>query len=119
MPTKHNVSIYQLKVTLKHSKPPIWRRIQVKEDATLYKLHQTIQVAMGWTNSHLHQFIADGVYYPDSPDTPSPCLAELGERRDHRTGMTGDWTEVRLWEHADGEDATGRLEEIYAKEHGP
>ncbi len=63
MPAKQNASIYQLKVTLKHSKPPIWRRIQVKEDATLYKLHQTIQVAMGWTNSHLHQFIADGVYY--------------------------------------------------------
>jgi hypothetical protein len=63
MPAKNPVSIYQLKVTLKDIRPPIWRRIQVKEDTTLYKLHQIIQLAMGWTNSHLHQFIADGVYY--------------------------------------------------------
>ena len=64
MPAKQrDSSIYQLKVTLKHSKPPIWRRIQVKEDTTLYQLHQTIQIAMGWTNSHLHQFIANEVYY--------------------------------------------------------
>jgi hypothetical protein len=57
------VPIYQLKVTLKHSKPPIWRRIQVRADITLYKLHQILQIAMGWTNSHLHQFIVGGVYY--------------------------------------------------------
>ena len=53
---------YQLKVTLKHSKPPIWRRIQVRSDITLYKLHQTLQIAMGWTNSHLHQFLVVGVF---------------------------------------------------------
>jgi hypothetical protein len=66
MPARNNtksVPIYQLKVTLEHSKPPIWRRIQVRADITLYKLHQTLQIAMGWTNSHLHQFIVGGVYY--------------------------------------------------------
>ena len=57
------VPIYQLKVTLTHSKPPIWRRIQVRPDITLYKLHQILQIVMGWTNSHLHQFIVGGVYY--------------------------------------------------------
>lgn len=49
--------IYQIKVTLKNSKPSIWRRIQVRSDATLGELHAIIQMAMGWTNSHLHQFI--------------------------------------------------------------
>jgi hypothetical protein len=48
-------SVYQFKITLLESKPPIWRRIQV-EDCTLDKLHEHIQTAMGWTNSHLHQF---------------------------------------------------------------
>ena len=64
MPKKSNPStpIYQLKVTLRGSKPPIWRRVQVRSDLTLYKLHQVLQLAMGWTNSHLHQFIAEGVY---------------------------------------------------------
>ena len=50
------VPIYQLKVTLKGSKPPIWRRIQVPSDTRLGKLHQILQVVMGWTDSHLHQF---------------------------------------------------------------
>jgi hypothetical protein len=47
--------IYQFKITLVDSKPPIWRRILVPE-GTLDDLHEHIQTAMGWTNSHLHQF---------------------------------------------------------------
>ena len=39
--------IYQMKVTLMDSKPPIWRRIQVPADITLAKLHQVLQVVMG------------------------------------------------------------------------
>jgi hypothetical protein len=37
--------------------PPVWRRLQVPGDARLGWLHAAIQLAMGWTNSHLHQFI--------------------------------------------------------------
>ncbi len=54
--------IYQFKITLRDIKPPIWRRIQVR-DCTLDKLHERIQTAMGWTNSHLHHFqIKDALY---------------------------------------------------------
>ena len=60
---KQPVSVYQLKVTLKESKPPIWRRIQVNSDITLYKLHQILQVVMGWFDSHLHQFVVHGECY--------------------------------------------------------
>lgn len=56
--------LYQFKVTLLESQPPIWRRIQVK-NCTLDKLHEHIQTAMGWTNSHLHQFEIDGERYGD------------------------------------------------------
>lgn len=56
--------LYQFKITLKGTEPPIWRRIQVK-DCTLDKLHEHIQTAMGWTNSHLHQFDIGGVIYGD------------------------------------------------------
>ena len=56
--------VYQFKITLKGVKPAIWRRIQVK-DCTLDKLHEHIQTAMGWTNSHLHQFDIGGVRYGD------------------------------------------------------
>ena len=56
--------VYQFKITLKGIKPPIWRRIQTK-DCTLDKLHEHIQTAMGWTNSHLHQFKIGGVRHGD------------------------------------------------------
>jgi len=49
--------VHELTITLKHSKPPIWRRIAVPSDMLLSDLHWVIQIAMGWTNSHLHQFI--------------------------------------------------------------
>ncbi|RMD71013.1 MAG: plasmid pRiA4b ORF-3 family protein [Gammaproteobacteria bacterium] len=55
--------IYQIKVTLRHSKPPIWRRLLVPGDTTLHDLHRIIQIAMGWTDSHLHQFVINGEYY--------------------------------------------------------
>ena len=55
--------IYKLKITLIDSKPLIWRRILVEEDVLLSDLHKIIQSAMGWTNSHLHQFIKDLTYY--------------------------------------------------------
>lgn len=58
--------LYQFKITLLGTKPPIWRRIQVP-DSTLDELHLHIQSAMGWTNSHLHQFDIDGERYGD-PD---------------------------------------------------
>jgi hypothetical protein len=69
--------IYQLKITLRDSKPPIWRRVLVPSNFSLYKLHEVIQVAMGWTNSHLHQFVIDGQRYSiPSPDDWEPVVDE-------------------------------------------
>jgi hypothetical protein len=56
--------VFQFKITLLESHPPIWRRIQV-EDCTLDKLHEHIQTAMGWTNSHLHHFRIGRQQYGD------------------------------------------------------
>ena len=55
--------IHQLKVSLKYARPPIWRRIQVRCDVSLAKLHEILQVTMGWYDSHLHQFIIGETYY--------------------------------------------------------
>ena len=55
--------LYQLKITLRDCQPPIWRRIIVRADMKLDQLHRIIQIVMGWTDSHLHQFVADGVCY--------------------------------------------------------
>lgn len=55
--------VYQLKVGLQGAKPPIWRRVQVPGNYTLEDLHKVIQIAMGWTDSHLHQFMIDRTCY--------------------------------------------------------
>ena len=49
-------SIYQLKITLLGSRPPIWQRILVRSDIRLDELHDVLQVAMGRQDSHMHQF---------------------------------------------------------------
>jgi hypothetical protein len=56
-------TVYQLKVTLDGIKPSIWRRIQVRGDITLFKLHKILQVIMGWQDYHLHQFLINGESY--------------------------------------------------------
>lgn len=48
--------ILQFKVTLKGMKPPIWRRIQVHSNSTFHDLHQILQIAFDWTDTHLHDF---------------------------------------------------------------
>ena len=57
------LTVYQLKVVLRDVKPAVWRRVLVPGDATIRTLHETVQVAMGWANCHLHQFIIHGKEY--------------------------------------------------------
>ncbi len=61
---KKRETVYQFRITLLDTQPPIWRRIQVK-DGTVDKLHEHIQTAMGWTNSHLHHFRKGEQLYGD------------------------------------------------------
>jgi hypothetical protein len=46
-------AVYQLKITLLDTSPPIWRRFALPATATLETLHQVIQIVMGWQESHL------------------------------------------------------------------
>jgi hypothetical protein len=61
--------IYRIKVTLQDTHPPIWRRLLVPSSLTLAQLHDVLQAAMGWTDSHLHRFYIGrrryGVLDPD------------------------------------------------------
>jgi len=56
-PAMKKTSAYQLKVSLLYCAPLIWRRIQVPGSMNLSQFHDVIQLCMGWTDSHLHQFI--------------------------------------------------------------
>ena len=52
------MSIIEIKVTLQDIEPAVTRTLQVPADIRLDRLHLTLQVAMGWTNSHLYMFEA-------------------------------------------------------------
>jgi len=76
---------YQLKIELAGASTPIWRRVLVPGNASLGRLHAVIQVAMGWDNDHLHQFIVDKQFYSD----PEFGMNDLGDaprvRNEHKT----------------------------------
>ncbi len=73
----------QLKIELRDVKPLVWRRVLVPETVTLAKLHLILQRAMGWTNSHLHEYeIARQRYgIPDDEDDWPGAEPLADERR--------------------------------------
>lgn len=101
---------YQLKVTLHGAKPPIWRRIHVRSSTTLGELHDVIQTAMGWTNTHLHEFDVDGARYaapneiyddpdPDVIDARSVLLGDVvpvGGKFTYTYDFGDDWRTMSL-----------------------
>lgn len=111
MPAKqpaHETHIYQLKVTLCDIKPPIWRRFHVPSDMKLGKLHQVIQIVMGWTNSHMHQFKVGKTYYgttypddfdgmPETRDENKTKIAELVSKPKAKFVYEYDFGDS--WEH--------------------
>jgi len=57
--------VYQLKISIKGAKPPVWRRVLVDSSVSFYGLHNIIQVLFGWMDCHLHEFKATGGRYAD------------------------------------------------------
>jgi len=56
---------YQLKIALEGTDPAVWRRLAVRGDLKLDLLHAVLQIAMGWTNSHLHLFLIGADQFSD------------------------------------------------------
>ncbi len=47
---------FQLKIAIKNSKPPIWRRVVVPSGITFSQLSMILNEVMGWSGSHLFSF---------------------------------------------------------------
>lgn len=100
------MSIVEVKVTLEHVEPAVTRTLQVPADIRLDRLHLTLQAAMGWTNSHLYMFEADGVtwglLHSDFGDNDLPAnettLAEVIEETGART-ILYSYDFGDSWEH--------------------
>ena len=61
------MSLYELRVQVKDIEPPVWRELRLRGDTALDELHEVLQVAMGWANSHLYLFHVGGKKYGE-PD---------------------------------------------------
>jgi hypothetical protein len=74
-------SLYQLKLVLLGISPPIWRRVQAPSTMPLSNVHDVLQAAMGWTNSHLHQFHKNGKYWGIPGDDEYADIKVIDERK--------------------------------------
>ena len=101
----HPVSVYQFKVVLRGVSPMIWRRVLLRSDQTIADLHYAIQIAMGWSDSHLHRFHVHGkdygvaheggIWFDDNPERVH--LADVGFRLRERFLYEYDFYD--FWQH--------------------
>ena len=110
--------VFRLKATLRNIRPAIWRRLEVPGDLSLFELHRVLQGAMGWSDSHLHQFIHRGTYY-GAPDreygTPT-----VSERRTRLADLLGRPKDRLVYEYDFGDswEHDVVLEEIHDAQPG-
>ena len=57
------VQIYQFRIRIKGVSPMIWRRLLIRSDSSIADLHFCIQIAFGWSDTYLNQFIIYGKPY--------------------------------------------------------
>jgi hypothetical protein len=69
---RYGSDIFQVRVSLVYVEPRIWRRLLVPQDVALSRLHAILQVTMGWTNSHLHQFKVGELRFAEPGDEYEP-----------------------------------------------
>ncbi len=97
-----STAIYQLHVQLVGIEPPVWRRLLVPADITLDQLHQVLQLAFGWTDSHLHEFDDSGrIMGEPDPDDEDPPEDEAEINLDEVLSRTGD-AFIYLYDYGDG-----------------
>jgi Plasmid pRiA4b ORF-3-like protein len=79
-PRRSNVVTYRVRIDLNRTKPPLWRRLELASDLFLDQVHEIIQAAFGWTDSHLHHFgSGPGHYDPETEHYLCPFQVKEGE----------------------------------------
>jgi hypothetical protein len=104
LPKHPGAADVQLRIELLHIAPHVWRRVIVPEAVTLSTLHTVLQAAMGWTNSHLHEYeIADKRYGIEDPDWPS-SVPIFDERRARLKSFIEDHVKDFTYRYDFGDD---------------
>jgi hypothetical protein len=99
-----NERIYLMRIRLLEIEPEIWRRFTVPAGITLDRLHDVIQIVMGWTDSHLHEFTIGKKRYTEDPESKEDGLeegryrlVELIRQKGRRFGYLYDFGDH--WQH--------------------
>jgi Plasmid pRiA4b ORF-3-like protein len=93
---------FELWVRLRDIEPEIWRRLSVPAELPLGVLHEIIQLAFGWQNSHLHDFhvgnirfgmadVEDEIFTVDEFAAPLGAVANVGTSFLYRYDFGDDW----------------------------
>jgi hypothetical protein len=119
--------VYQFKITLKGTKPPIWRRILVPETYTFWDLHVAIQDAMGWDDYHLHEFtllspktgrkVKIGIPSDEYADFGWKVLADWNQKIAHYFSSDNSKADY-VYDFGDGWEHSIKLEKILPRETG-
>jgi hypothetical protein len=97
------VNTARLRATMRDVEPAVTRVIDVPSSATLPELHELLQAAIGWTDSHLHQFVTpqatygmmipgEEVWPEDQRDETGARLADLGAEFEYLYDFGDGWT---------------------------
>jgi hypothetical protein len=116
---RHSASfgdVFELRISLRDINPAIWRRLRVPAAAPLGVLHEVIQVAVGWTDSHLHDFFIGGIrfgipnneenmFLVDEDGAPLGAVAREGSTFIYRYDYGDDWEhEIQVERQTSGAD---------------
>lgn len=103
--TRSPRNIHRIKVTLRGSKPPIWRRFEVPSDISLQRLHAVIQAGFGWQDCHLHVFETTAGHYGMRDPELEYIRSDAGKRLSAVADWPGDHFDYEYdfgdsWRHA-------------------
>jgi hypothetical protein len=105
-------AVYQLRVSLLDTSPPIWRRLLIPAEMSLAQLHRALQIAVGWEDMHLHQFRTArrrfGQPEPADPFSKSPAVED--ERRVRLSDVLSKAGEKMLYIYDFGDDWEHEIE---------
>lgn len=109
--------VFELRVTLRHIEPPVWRTVRVPADVMLVVLHEVLQTAFGWKNCHLHEFRVGDIRFGmidadderfsvDERAAPIGAVARAGSTFVYHYDFGDDWEHEVVVERVDprGED---------------
>ncbi len=117
----------RVRVDLDDSHPPIWRLLELSSAMFLDELHAVLQVAFGWTDSHLHRFaLGESVWDEDAEKFLCPYDVEEGDddgvpaaevRIDEVLAEPGDLLRY-AYDYGDGWELRIRLEAVAGRDPG-